>query len=368
MKPYDKQEEDKNFIGEITDFLVKNATDNISKLFNLKDVLQYKYKPKKGVTEYEEVFRANKLKLLRFLPEEPKKYRVPLLFVYSLINRWYVVDLMEERSLMKFLSEQGYDVYITEWGSPSRSDKENGWDEYIADYMNAAVDYIRESTGQKKISIYGYCLGGTFCVIYSALFPEKVKNLLIMTTPVDFTSKGIFEKWSDSKYLDPERIIETFPIIPPDFLETSFDIKNIASSIWKLQTFWEMLKSPKLLKNYFAMEGWLKDNVPVSGRMWAQVIKDLYQENKLIKGKLRIDGENVDLSKITANILNIVGTKDNIIPPPASLILNDKTSSKDAKDLVLNAGHIGITTGGIAAKKLWPGVHEWLAPRSDVKK
>ncbi len=362
-----EENKDKSFIEEVGDFVVGNSVDFVNKMLNLKDVLQYKYKPKKGYTDYEEVYRNNKLRVLNYLPNEDKKYKTPLLFVYSVINRWYIVDLMEKRSLMRFLSEQGYDVYIMDWGIPSRSDKYFGWEEYIDELLNGAVDHLREATGQDKISLYGYCLGGTFTVIYSALYPEKVKNLLTMTTPVDFQTNGLFEKWTEEKYFDVERIHQTYGILPPDFLESSFAIKNMSSAIWKGQTFWKLLSSGKMLTNYFAMEGWLNDNVPFVTKLWKDVISDLYQHNKLIKGKLRIGGRAVELKKIDSSILNIVASRDNIVPPSASLCLNDLTSSKDAHDLILNGGHIGIVAGGIAAKKLWPGLDEWLSPRSGKK-
>ncbi len=359
-----KENEDKSFFEEVGDFFVNNSIDYVNKILNLKDVMQYKYKPKKGYTESEVVYRNNKLRVLRYKPNEEKKYKVPLLFVYSVINRWYVVDLMEKRSLMKFLSNQGYDVYIMDWGWPTRSDKYAGWEEYLDELLNGAVDYIRESTGQDKISLYGYCIGGTFAVIYSALYPEKIKNLLCMTTPVDFQTKGLFEKWSEEKYIDVDRVHQSYDVLPPDFLESAFAMKNLSSSIWKAQTFWKLLSSGKMLTNYFAMEGWLNDNVPFVTNLWKRMIIDLYQKNKLLKGELKIGGRIADLKNIDSSLLNIVATRDNIVPPSASLILNEKTSSKDAHDLILNGGHIGIVAGGIAAKKLWPGLDEWLSPRS----
>ena len=360
-----EQQPSKSFFEELMDFTVKNTTENIQRMFNLKDVLEYKYKPKKGYTPNEEVFRYNKMRILRYLPDAPKKYKTPLLFVYSLINRWYVVDLMEDRSLMNFLASQGYDVYITDWGKPTRSDKYLGLHEYVNEYMEEAVNYILKTTGQDKISLYGYCLGGTLCVIYNTMHNEKVRNLITMTTPVDFQTKGLYEKWSDKEYFDADKIAEIYPIVPPDFLESAFAIKNASSSLWKAQTFWDILISPSMLKNYFAMEGWLADNVPIVGKVYAEVIKELYQNNKLLKGTLNLGGNNAALKNITASILNVVATRDNIVPPAASLCLNENTSSKDAHDLILNGGHIGIVAGGIAQKKLWPGVVEWLSPRSN---
>jgi polyhydroxyalkanoate synthase len=353
-----------SFFTEIIDYFSENLNDNVKRLDNLTNIFSYKYKPKKGYTPGEVVYENNKLKLIRFKSDIPKKYKTPILFVYSIINKWYVVDLMEERSLIKFLVNQGYDVYVTDWGSPSRSDKSDGLYEYICDYLNSAVDFIRTSTMQDEITLYGYCLGGTFSVIYAALYPDKIRNLIAMTTPIDFQTEGLFEKWTNKEFFDVDRIIETYPVISADFIEGALQLKNITGVLWKGQTFYENLKNDKFLTNYFAMEGWLSDNVPIAGYVYTQIVKEFYQQNALLKENLTISKNKVSLKDIKSSVLNIVATKDNIVPPRASLVLKDMVSSKDTHDLVLNAGHIGIVAGGIAAKMLWPGVDKWLSKRS----
>jgi polyhydroxyalkanoate synthase len=129
------------------------------------------------------------MKLIHYIPTV-KTHPVPILSVCT-VNRYYIL-ITPDKSVIKKLLEEGFDVYVIDWGYPSGVDRYLTLDDYVNGYINNAVDKIRDRSGLDKITLLGVCQGGTFSVMYAALHPEKVKNLVTLVAPVDFeTDKGI---------------------------------------------------------------------------------------------------------------------------------------------------------------------------------
>src|SRR5262250_2065049 len=150
-----------------------------------------------GVTPREEICREDNVVLYRFTPLVERPFRIPILIVYALVNRPYMVDLQEDRSLVRNLLKLGMDVYLIDWGYPSRGDRWLTLDDYIDDYLANCVDVVRERHDLEKINVLGICQGGTFSLCYAALYPEKIKNLITMVTPVDFhVADGLLNRWA----------------------------------------------------------------------------------------------------------------------------------------------------------------------------
>ncbi|MCZ7362651.1 MAG: alpha/beta fold hydrolase, partial [Candidatus Methanoperedens sp.] len=174
-----------------------------------------------GTTPSEIIFREDKMKLIHYIPTVEKPHPVPILIVYALVNRYYILDLQPDKSVIKKLLDEGFDVYVIDWGYPSGVDRYLTLDDYVNGYINNAVDKIRERSRLDKITLLGVCQGGTFSVMYAALHPEKVKNLVALVAPVDFdTDKGILHIWAKS--LDVDKIVDYYGIVPGDFLNAGF--------------------------------------------------------------------------------------------------------------------------------------------------
>ncbi len=140
-----------------------------------------------GVTERQEIWRDGKVVLYRFIGEQAPVAKTPLLIVYALVNRPYMVDLQADRSLVKGLLSHGQDVYVLDWGYPDRSERYLTLEDYLLRYIDGAVDRLRAQSGLEAIDVLGICQGGTFSLCYAALQREKVRNLITMVTPVDFS-------------------------------------------------------------------------------------------------------------------------------------------------------------------------------------
>jgi len=139
-----------------------------------------------GATEKEAVYRDGRLVLYRFRGEKAPTAKTPLLIVYALVNRPYMVDLQSDKSLVRNLLALGEDVYLIDWGYPDGSDRFLDLEDYIERFIGGCVDFLRQRHGLPKIDVLGICQGGAFSLCYASLHPAKVRNLITMVTPVDF--------------------------------------------------------------------------------------------------------------------------------------------------------------------------------------
>jgi len=320
-----------------------------------------------NTTEYEVVFEYNKMRLLRFKPLADKGLYPPLLMVYAVINKPYILDLQPDRSVVKKFLEKGFDVYLIDWGMPSDADKYICLDDYINYYMRYAVDHICKENSCTQISLLGYCIGGYFATIFSSLYPKRVKNLMIMSAPIDFHVKGgPLHVWTQKDIFDVSRYTEAYGNCAPDILNSGFLLLNpMENTYLKYLDLVEKVDDKDYVDNFFRMEKWINDGISIPARFFVEWIRDGYQENKLVKGELKVAGKPVNLNKITMPLLLIVGKADNLVPPASTLGLLPHVKSKDTKVFENPSGHIGISVGGKAHKVMWPEVIEWLTKHSE---
>ena len=309
------------------------------------------------------VFQEDKVKLYHFRPRTRRPCPVPLLISYALVNRETMMDLEEGRSLIRNMLEHGLDIYIIIWGYPSRLERYVTLDDYIDMYMNDCVDYVRKERGLEKVNLMGVCQGGTFAAIYGALYPEKVRNLITMVTPIDFdTDDGLLNIWS--RYLDVDLMVDTLGNIPGDFMNLGFlMLKPFQLMIDKYIGLVEGADDPAAVRNFLKMEKWIFDSPDQSGETLRKFVNELYKENRLIKGQLQIGGRKVDLKRIDMPLLNIYAEQDHLVPPSSSKPLAGLVSSTDATTRSFPVGHIGMYVSSKSQTELAPMIAEWLVER-----
>jgi len=331
-----------------------------------------------GTTPSEVVYTEDDMKLLHYKPTVEKPYPVPVLIVYALVNRYYILDLQPDKSVVRKLLDEGLDVYIIDWGYPTGADRYLTLDDYVNGYMKNAVTRVRELSGSDKITLFGVCQGGTLSVMYAALHPENVKNLVTLVTPVNFdTDKGLLHIWS--KNIDVDKIVDYYGIIPGDFLNAGFLLTDpFRLMIDKYVGLFERiecepgdkeveLRNEETVRNFLRMEKWIFDSPDQAGEAFRQFIKECYQRNNLIKNEMMLDGKKINLKNITVPLLNVMAEFDHLVPNEASIPLNDAVSSKDKKMLIFSTGHIGIFVGSKSQKEVVPKIAEWLKPRSALE-
>lgn len=328
-----------------------------------------------GTTPSEVVYSEDRMKLLHYIPAVQKPYPVPVLITYALVNRYYILDLQPDKSVVKKLLELGFDVYIIDWGYPTGMDRYLTLDDYVNGYMNNSVDKIREISGMDKITLLGVCQGGTFSVMYASLHPEKVKNLVTLVTPVNFeTDKCLLNTWA--KNMDVDKIVDYYGMVPGDFLNSGFLLLDpVKLMIAKYVGMFDQLDcnsndmdcsihNKEKLENFLRMEKWIFDSPDQAGETYRQFMKDCYQKNLLIKNEMVIGGKRINLKNITMPLLNVIAEYDHLVHNDASKPLIDAVSSTDKETLVFPTGHIGIFVGGKSQKEVCPRIAEWLKPRS----
>jgi class III poly(R)-hydroxyalkanoic acid synthase PhaC subunit len=291
------------------------------------------------------------------------EHKTPLLIVGSLINRHYILDLLPKISIVKQFQKIGFDVYATDWRTPMSYDKDMTMDSYVEQYIERSVEKIQEVTGEKKVSLFGYCWGGIFSLIYSSLHPENVKNLILHATPADMTDTPTpIESWA--KKLNADKLVDAFGNIPGSFLNIAFFMRNPIEAMLKYPRFFSEPRSWDEINQFIAVETWLYDSRPIIGHVFSKIIDEVYKKNLLIQNKMKVGDILVDLEKITMPFLNIVGKGDDLVPPQSCIPVTNKVGSTDKKLIEFPTGHVGLCISAKAHEQLWPQVTKWLAERS----
>ncbi|MFO7834508.1 MAG: class III poly(R)-hydroxyalkanoic acid synthase subunit PhaC, partial [Halohasta sp.] len=323
-----------------------------------------------GLTPNEVVYEENKLELLHYTPEmagiEPEtRQDVPILIVYALINKPYILDLQPDRSVIRRLLEGGFDVYLIDWGEPSRLDASLTIEDYVTRYTDNCVDVVRERADQESINLLGYCMGGTMGVMYAALFPEKVRNLGLMAAGLCFDNTGgVLELWGEEEYYDAEQVADAFGNIPADFLDIGFALMDpVSNYVSKYLRLYDNVEDDEFVENFARMERWLDEGIDVAGETYREFIEEIYQDNKLARNEFSLGDDHVDLAAIEMPIVQVIGHYDHLIPPESSTGFNDLVPG-EVTTFEAQSGHIGLSVSSSSHDELWPNVAQWFAERS----
>lgn len=326
------------------------------------------------------------IRLLRFAPITETKEQEPILFVYSLINRYYILDFMPGRSILEFFTEQGRACYVIDWGVPGHADRYKTWGDYAIRYLDFAAKLMdaRESAQRvlsdrertwdvvtrrapTAINLFGYCMGGTLSLTYAALRPERVKSLTLMATPVDFHDEGLLSQWTAPDRFDVDRVVEAFGHVPTWLLEGGFRMLSPLSNLTKWRDLWRGRHREGFVEMWRRMEQWASDNVPFPAEVYRQYIRDTYQTNAFYLGEMIVDGERVSLESITCPVLSLIALRDHIVPPKSARALNQLISADQLTILECDTGHLGLSTSGKAREQVWSQIETWLAELSELR-
>ena len=289
--------------------------------------------------------------------------RTPLLIVYAFINRHYILDLLPEVSVVRSLLRQGFDIFATDWGTPSAYDKDLTIGHFVNSYMDRCVDLIREITKSDKVSLFGYCWGGNLVLIYAALHPEKVKNVITIATPGDFSLDAtLLSVWT--KGMDVDTLLNAFGNVPSTLLNEAFALRNPVEYWHKYPHFFEQPHGLESIMEFLATETWLYDSTPVVGEIYREFVKYCYQQNLFIRNEMKVDGVLVNLKDINMPYLNVAAQRDDLVASRSSTALNNAVGSIDKNAIEFQSGHVGLIIGQRAHKEVWPKVGNWLRERS----
>jgi polyhydroxyalkanoate synthase len=316
------------------------------------------------------VWTQDKVSLFHYRPLVEKRVHVPVLICYGLVGRWTMTDLQEDRSLVRNLLNLGLDLYVVDWGNPSRADRYLTLDDYILGYLDAVVTEISRRAGVPKINVLGVCEGGVFATAFTALEPDRVNTLILTITPIDFHADtvdnrlghGFINIWTRSlSGEDIDRLIDANGNLPGEFLGAIFNQMSPVRSLLKYNLdLLEIADDEQRLLNWLRMEKWIADRPDHPGEAAKQWMKDLYQQNKLVRNEWELDGRRIDLRSIRMPVLNVYAKDDHIIPPATSRALGPMVGTTDYTELALPGGHVGVFVGGRSQALFAPAVSSFV--------
>ncbi len=316
-----------------------------------------------GCSEKEAVFRDDKVTLYRYKPIAKPAGVTPLLISYALVNRPYMMDLQQDRSLIRRLLEQGLDIYLIDWGYPNGADRFLDLDDYINGFLHNCLQHVLDEHKIDAANVLGVCQGGTFSLCYTALNPERIKNLVTMVTPVDFrTPENLLSKWAQD--MDVDAVVDSSGNVSGEMLNLAYvSLMPFRLMQQKYVSLVDILEDPRQVENFMRMEKWIFDSPDQAGDAFRQFTQWFFQENRLVKGTVELGGRKVDLKQITQPVLNIYGRQDHLVPPSASIPMERYIGSKDYTAFEMDVGHIGMYVSGKSQKQLPETIAQWLKDR-----
>ena len=322
-------------------------------------------RPKVGTTPKDTVWRRDKAELWRYRSDQITT-RTPVLVVMSLISRSYILDLYPGTSFVQSLRDNGFDPYLLDWGIPDELDAGNGLSTYVDELLPDAIDAVLDSSDADEVNLIGYCYGGLLSLLLGAAHPDlPVNSLITMATPVDFSEMGMFGRMLDEGRLEPEDLLDETGNVPPEVMRNAFRVLKPTADLTQYAVLWEKLWDSKQMEGFQVMGQWTRDHIPFPGKAFRETV-DIMRDGSLVNDRVRLDGRLLSLKDVTWPLLNIVASKDHIVPAGAALPVCDLVGSAQAETLELPAGHVGLVMGKAAAATTLPQIYAWLKDHSSI--
>lgn len=305
--------------------------------------------------------------------EGERRLRVPVVMVYGVILQGYLLDLMPGTSLIEFLVQEGFDVYLLELGVPGVEERSLPFEKYVVDYFPSGLEQVLSSSGVGEATLFGHCMGGTLSALYLSWDPDApVRNLVVLAAPIDFRPDDVRALALGSLFArrypggDPVGVAQSFAhlgrtiaAMSPPIFGTS---ERPESGGIRLPEAREPLS--RHLQTWLAICKWVDDGIPLMGRSMIEWLENFYQRNEFAQGELELGGRRLSLNDVTCPVMNIAGTQDAITPLLQTQATLGLVGSEDTEELVLPAGHLGLILGAPGKEQMWPNVSGWLQPRS----
>ncbi len=319
-----------------------------------------------GATPKDVIWTHRKVTLWRYRSLN-RRHPVPVLLVFALINRPDIFDLRPGNSFVEFLLEEGYDVFLLDWGVPDDEDADMGLANYVCDEIPWAVRELLYASGQRELTIIGWCIGATLTAMYAALEPpdSPARNLVLLTMPVD-TGNSLYTTWVGRDSFDVDQVADAFTGVPGGLVDVANKMmKPVTNFVTTYRKLFDSVRAGTANRvAYQSMAKWVADNPSFPSAAYREWITWMYKENRLIRGRLRLRGRDVDLGRITSNVLVVTAGADHIAPRHTTLPFLDAIGSEDVSHLDRPGGHIGLMAGSKARKETWPDIADWLSTRS----
>ncbi|HXW70107.1 MAG TPA: class I poly(R)-hydroxyalkanoic acid synthase [Methylocella sp.] len=322
------------------------------------------------------IFRNDLIELIQYAPATEKVVKRPLVIIPPWINKFYILDLNPEKSFVRFAVEQGLTVFMVSWVNPDARHRDKGFEAYMREGIFAALDAIKLATGESKVAAIGYCIGGTLLAMTLAYMAKagdkRITSASFFTTQVDFSHAGdlrvfadeqrirqLEKKMSATGYLESHGMAAAFNMLRPEELIWSFVVNNYIKG------------RPPIA---FDLLAWNSDSTRMTKANHLAYLRHCYLENRLARGKARLGGKVLDLSKITIPVYHLA-TREDHIAPAKSVFIGAKLLGGKVRFVLAGSGHIAgvVNPAGKPKYQYWVGkasegeFEEWLETATEHK-
>src|SRR6201995_2208822 len=263
--------------------------------------------PSLGSTPKDILSVRGTMNLYHYRPVADEIYRVPILIVMATTNRGYILDMVPGQSFIEFLLKRGYDGYMLDWTAPKPEEKSLRMEDYVLDFIPHCVQQVQRDSGVSDVTVIGYCFSGVLSLLYGSIFPDgPMKNLICFTTPIDFREMQLFQNFSDRRYFDVDRLVDSVGNMPPEIILSSFEMLRPASRVTSQVQLWDNIWNDEFVKSYRMFDRWATDTLPLAGEYFRTITKDLMWDNKLFNDTMSVGGRAAKLDNIKVPMLHAV--------------------------------------------------------------
>jgi len=322
------------------------------------DATKFKVGENLAVTPGKVIYQNDICQIIQYESVGDSIFKRPLLIVPPWINKFYVLDLTPEKSLIGWLVEQGHTVFVISWINPEERHAKKSFEHYMKEGILTALDVIETATGEKKVNAVGYCVGGTLLAVtlgyMAAKKDRRIASATLLTTQIDFSGAGDLKIFAGAETIEAiEDQMKDIGYLEGSSMATAFNLLRSNDLIW-----------PYVVNNYlrgkapgaFDLLYWNADATRMPAANHAFYLRSCYLENRLASGEMKVGGVRIDLSKVKAPIYNLA-TRDDHIAPAASVFLGSRSFGGDVRFVLTGSGHIAGVVNPPARQKYqyWTG-------------
>ncbi len=312
----------------------------------------------------------------QWVPVQRDKHRLPLVLIPALGIHCWTFDLMPNRSMVRYLMARGHDVYVVDWGRPSRADRDLDLDTYVNRWMPAALNAVREHGNVAQVNLLGYCMGGLLCLMYLGGHADTgVRSLTTIASPINFHKSGWIGQLSHlaaipasraQGWLQPglARLGNGGFHVPANLVSLGFKLTNPPGVAQSYLHLLRHLGDRDYLTEYMTMGQWFNDMVDYPGAVVREIIGKIVLGNTLADGRIVVGERTIRFQDVTQDLLAFGGSSDGIVTVRAAREILNVVASREKRFEVAPGGHAGVFAGSRAPQQCWRPIADWLAPRS----
>jgi polyhydroxyalkanoate synthase subunit PhaC len=328
----------------------------------LSGILRYVESPyEREVSEPQALWRKGNARLLDYGSQGKSAGddRPVVLFVPSLINRYYILDLKEESSFLRYAAQQGLYPLVLDWGMPGALEQDFGCGDYITEILCPALEYVARLSGQRVV-LAGYCMGGVLALAAARLKKKQVAGLALLATPWDFYCSEFSPFVVDPNWRPTmEALLASHKHLPADIIQSLFYLTDPWVFEQKFRRFASLQPESRAARDFIALEHWVNDGVPMTARVARESLLDWAQMNMLARGQWKVGGKTIHPGSIDVPTLIAIPRNDHVVPRGCAMPLAE--AMPQAEVIHPGAGHVGMIVGSSARRELWQPFVDWVS-------